>query len=200
METVGVAWDQRLSPRLWYTAAVEEHRSTTSRATRAWAVVPTGEISVRDLPADLDFLERAISLDAGYLAGRALAFQVGYRFSATDFDQVLQVPVAPANDLHATALLHTLTLGARYHHPSGFFAGLQSHWYRQDFDREYAHLPAEDFWQLDARVGWRFWQRRAELSVGILNLTDTGFRLHPLSLYLEPARERSWVLSGTFAF
>src|SRR5260221_8139284 len=37
--------------------------------------------------------------------------------------------------------------------------------------------PGDDFWHFNAFVGYRFPRRRAELRVGVLNLTDRDYRL-----------------------
>ena len=55
--------------------------------------------------------------------------------------------------------------------------------------------PGDDFWQLNAFVGYRFPRRYAELSVGVLNLTDRDYRLNPLTLYAELPRERTAVVT-----
>lgn len=60
-------------------------------------------------------------------------------------------------------------------------------------------LDGDEFGQHDAWAGWRFWQRRAELAVGVLNLTDQDYRLHPLNFYPETYRERTFAVSGRFS-
>ena len=42
--------------------------------------------------------------------------------------------------------------------------------------------------------------RRAELSVGVLNLTDRDYKLNPLTLYNELPRERLLTVSFKFNF
>ena len=73
-------------------------------------------------------------------------------------------------------------------------------WRRQSNHDNARFFPGDDFWQENLWLGWRFAQRRAELAVGVLNLSDTDFRLYPLNDLTEPSRERTVVLSARFAF
>ena len=61
-------------------------------------------------------------------------------------------------------------------------------------------MPGDDFWQFHVTAGYRFLQRRAEVRVGILNLTDRDYRLNPLNLHLEAPRERTFTASLRFYF
>jgi hypothetical protein len=44
-------------------------------------------------------------------------------------------------------------------------------------------------------VGYRFPRRYAEVRLGILNLTDSDYRLNPLSLHSALPRERTFIAS-----
>ena len=79
----------------------------------------------------------------------------------------------------------------RFNHHSGFFAGLDANWYMQDVDGYGPDFQNNDFWQFNATAGYRFWRRRAEVSVGLLNLTDQDYRLLPLNFYADLPRERT---------
>ena len=96
--------------------------------------------------------------------------------------------------------LHQLTLQAIYNHPSGWFVRGETLWTAQInggfIDRE----PGDDFWQFNLLAGYRFWQRRAEVSVGVLNLGDRDYQLEPLTLYNELPRERTFVARLSFKF
>ena len=60
--------------------------------------------------------------------------------------------------------------------------------------------PGDNFWQLNVFAGYRFPHRRAEVRLGVLNLTDRDYRLNPLNLVSEPPRERTFYASFRFAF
>jgi len=91
-------------------------------------------------------------------------------------------------------VLQQLSLFAIYNHPCGFFAEGESLWYAQDNSGYGASEPGHAFWQVNAFAGYRFLRRRAEVMVGLLNLTDQDYRLNPLNIYNELPRERTLML------
>ena len=58
----------------------------------------------------------------------------------------------------------------------------------------------DDFWQLNARIGYRFHRNLAEISVGCLNITDQNYTLNPLNLYEELPRERTLLVRAKLNF
>jgi len=54
-------------------------------------------------------------------------------------------------------------------------------------------IPGEEFWQLNVFAGYRFWQRKAQITLGILNVTDQDYKLNPIVLYNELPRERTFM-------
>ena len=61
-------------------------------------------------------------------------------------------------------------------------------------------VPVADFWQFNAFAGYRVPGRRAELMLGLLNLTDRDYRLNPLTLYNDLPRSRTFVVRLGFYF
>ena len=51
-----------------------------------------------------------------------------------------------------------------------------------------------------AFAGYRFPRRKAELTLGVLNLTDQDYRLNPLTLYDELPRGRTFMSQLRFSF
>lgn len=77
--------------------------------------------------------------------------------------------------------MHRFQLGARFYHPSGFFAGLQTAYVYQDGDfGDPAAAPIvgddDDFWVVDAGVGYRLPRRFGMLSIEAKNLFDEDFK------------------------
>ena len=101
---------------------------------------------------------------------------------------------------HVRATLHQLYLYANYYHPSGFFSQFKSVWSSQSNDGYSGPLPGDDFWQFNLFVGYRFFQRRMEARLGLLNLTDRDYRLNPLTLYNDLPRTRTLAASFKFYF
>jgi len=60
---------------------------------------------------------------------------------------------------------------------------LEANWYHQDNSGFSPTEGNSDFWQFNAYAGYRFWHRRAEFTVGLLNIADQNYRLEPLNPY-----------------
>ena len=112
------------------------------------------------------------------------------------------VPVsvlATANQtLHAT--LHEMTGYVLFNHPSGFFARAETRWYHQHNSGYTPALKGDDFFQENLFVGYRFAQRRAEMVLGLRNLTGQDYRLNPLTAYEELPRKRVFEAKFSFSF
>ena len=90
------------------------------------------------------------------------------------------------------SVLETVSLHANWNHPSGLFSVLEANWYHQDNSGFLPAEPGDDFWQFNAFAGCRFWHRRAEVTVGLLNIANQNYQLEPLNLYNEMARGRTF--------
>jgi len=99
-----------------------------------------------------------------------------------------------------SAVLHQVNLFAIYQHACGFFAGWGSIWSGQSNSGYANPLPDESFWQHNIYAGYRFWRRRGQVQVGLLNLADADYRLNPLTLYNELPRSRTFQASFRFQF
>ena len=78
-----------------------------------------------------------------------------------------------------------------FNHPSGFFLAGEAQWFDQSNSGYTPGEPGDNFWQLNLFAGYRFPRRRAEVSLGLLNLTDQNYKLAPLNLHNELPRERT---------
>jgi outer membrane receptor for monomeric catechols len=83
---------------------------------------------------------------------------------------------------------------AVYNHPCGFYAQSEAHWYSQNNSGYDPAEPGDNFWQLNAFAGYHFLHRKAEVTLGLLNLTDQNYKLNPLNLYNELPRSRTLAL------
>ena len=137
------------------------------------------------------------------MLGDYFSFGGSYKLSQADLnDQFPDIPPAtvgyPGKDVHA--FLHQVNLFARFNHSSGFFSQFDAVWSQQSNQGYSPDIPGDDFWQLNAFVGYRFLQRRAEARIGLMNITDRDYRLNPLTLYSELPRERTLAASFKFYF
>src|SRR5262249_19557372 len=98
--------------------------------------------------------------------------------------------VRPHQDLES--VLHQVNLFTIFNHPSGFFSEFDALWMHQSNDGYSPERPGDDFWQFNAYAGYRFLNRRAELRLGVVNLTGQDYRLNPLNLTAYLPRERAF--------
>jgi tetratricopeptide (TPR) repeat protein len=158
----------------------------------------------------LEFAERSLLFTLNQLVDEDWAFGARYRVSEADLKIIYpdfvtaSVPAGNTTLRRSTrfdSVLHQVTLYAIYNHPSGFFAQAQAVWTAQDNNDGFkGGEPGDDFWHANAFVGYRFWRRRAEVSVGVLNIGDRDYKLEPLTLYNELPRERTFVARLSLKF
>src|SRR5262249_19275476 len=148
------------------------------------------------LPHDLNYKERSLIVSLNQLVGRDWAFGAHYRLSDADLKTSYPgVSETLFPDTHNSALLHALDFYALFNHPSGFFAEARAYWRGQTNYHYEPGLPGDDFWQFNLYGGYRFARRRAEFTLGLLNLTGQDYHLNPLNLYQELPRQRTLLVS-----
>jgi Flp pilus assembly protein TadD len=206
-ETFSLGVDHRFPTRTYVNLDAEWLRSDGDRTIGTLSnisVFPTVETTGRALQK-IKYDERSIALSVNQLLGRDWAFGVRYRISEADsrvrFAHVSRALAGTAGvNRDDEALLQQLSLSLIYNLPCGFFAQAESIYTHQHFEDDLSDLAGEDLWQLNLFAGYRFWQRHAEARVGVLNVTDQDYRLHPLNLYSELPRERMFYASFKFYF
>lgn len=145
----------------------------------------------------LDYEEKSLLVSVNQLLGDEWTAGARYRLTHADLDG--KFPALPADTLGADAFedlssyLHQVLLHLTYQHQCGFFGQFSAIWSQQSNQGYTPDIPGDDFWQFNLMAGYRFLQRRVELKVGLLNLTDQDYRLNPLTLYQELPRERMFV-------
>ena len=151
----------------------------------------------------LDFEEASLTAFANQLVGEHWFLGARYRLSEARLrDQLLGIPnaVLAGADSRLVGTMQQVSLSAGYQHPCGFFGEFQSLWVAQSNRGYTVNLPGDDFWQFNVVGGYRFKQRKAEVSVGLFNLTDQDYRLAPLNLHSELPRNRTLGLSLKFHY
>lgn len=200
----GLGIDRTFPSRTYATFSFESLSSEATRKVGAYErlVDDGGEPTELSIEQDLHFSERTLLVSLGQLAGAHLALTAQYRLS--DVDLETQYPGVPTGFVGQSSrersILHRADFGARWNGPQGFFASWESVWSQQSNLEDASTRNGGDFWQHNVWVGWRFARRRAEVAFGVLNLTDEDYRLYPLNYYPETYRERTFALSGRFAF
>jgi hypothetical protein len=162
------------------------------------------------LNKSLDYRERSLTFTLDQLLGKQWTAGARYRVSQANLDvNYVGVPNNLAPDPNYApfqprqnyqSVLHTVNLHANWNHPSGLFSILEGNWYHQSNSGFSPAEPGDDFWQFNAYAGCRFWHRRAEFTVGLLNITGQNYQLEPLNLYNEMARSRTLLARLKFSF
>ena len=201
-ETFGLALDQKFKTRTYLTISGEILNSEADRAVGTLVTVIQPGIPATPGPGSarqqLDYQEQSLRVTVNQLAGRFWSVGASYRLTDAELEQrFAEIPTA---DSDTESTLHEVDLFAIFNHPCGFFAQWDTQWSRQS-SRGYSPALADaDFWQHNVVAGYRFWQRRAEVRLALLNLTDQDYRLNPLTLHAESPHERTLAASVRFNF
>ncbi len=201
LETFGLSLEQRFPSETYLAVAGEILNSEVRRTVGTFLSLPLKfETAIPfGFREHLDYEERSVTCTINQLIANEWSVGLRYRLTqaelSDDFIDVLAgVPVRdfqPKQNLES--VLHQLNLNAIYTHPSGIFARFDALWYAQSNQGYSRDIPGDDFWQFNAFAGYRFPRRKAEISLGVLNLTGQNYRLNPLTLHNELARARTLV-------
>jgi Flp pilus assembly protein TadD len=207
-ETFGLSLEQKLPTGTYLGLSGEILNSAVRRTDGAFDYfTDSPNLAVASgLRENLDYEEHALQFTVNQLLGDRWSIGARYRVGqAVLCDTFPNVPDGlfftafdPRQRLES--VLQQLDLFAIYNHPTGLFAECESLWYAQS-NRGYSpDLPGGEFWQFNAFLGYRFPRRRAEVLLGLLNITDQNYRINPLNLYNELPRNRTLALKFQFNF
>jgi tetratricopeptide (TPR) repeat protein len=213
-ETYNLSLEQKFRTGTYLGISGEILNSTVHRVDGAfqyysYSTLPELQFAIpAGLRENLDYQEKSLLFTANQLLGRDWSLGARYRLSqAVLHDNFPDVPVSPPsidnpiNPRQRTkGVLHQLSLSAIYNHPCGFFARGEANWYGQNNSGYTPGEPDADFWQFNAFAGYRFPRRKAEITLGLLNITDQNYNLNPLNLYNELPRSRTLVLRLQLSF
>jgi tetratricopeptide (TPR) repeat protein len=146
----------------------------------------------------LNYTENTFAASLNQLLGDGFVLGAAYKRTQSDLGYVF--PGVSSLDGTQKARLQEVDSYVLFNHPSGFFARAEIHWYGQS-DVPLpgsAPEPGVGFFQENLFAGWFFAHRRAELQLGILNLSGGDYHLDPLTVYQELPRKR--VFEGRFSF
>jgi outer membrane receptor for monomeric catechols len=208
-EAWGVGLDQVVRKTRSYLTV--EGQFLNSDASRTVGVLVNSDINnpVLDTASSthqtLDYREQALIVAFNQLLFDEWALGARYKMTHADLDGhfgALPTTLADAAGLNqdVSATLHQLDLYAIFNHRCGFFARFDAIWSQQSNVGYSPDIPGDDFWQYNVAVGYRFLQRRAEVRLALLNISDRDYRLNPLTLYNELPRERTLTAGLKFYF
>ena len=209
-ETFGLAFDQSWAGGTYLGVSGDVLNSKANRVVGVFDFTEAHDFTVPGRTRErLEFQERSLTVTVNQLLGQEWAVGARYRFSDADltseFPQIPDAVTVAAGTSFAPrqrvkARLHDLELQVTHQMPSGWFSQAQAVWNHQSSSGYQPNLASEDFWQFNIFAGYRFPGRRAEIRLGVLNLTDQDYRLNPLTLYNEKPRERTFVARLRFNF
>lgn len=166
-----------------------------------------GEASWRQLERPyLDFLARPQTSDARQQLHRLYAYwapaprwalRAEYRYQKGKYREDFPLIVESGNWGIFSLRTHSLPLGVRYSHPSGWLADFAVTGYHQSGDfvittTDERRHARDSFWLSDARVAYRLPRRLGLVSVGVQNLFDTHVQFQdtdPQNPQLQPQRQ-----------
>jgi tetratricopeptide (TPR) repeat protein len=201
-ETYGVSLEQKFGAGTYLGLSGEILNSQDRQVVGAFDVLPP-EVFVAvpsGLRENFHYQEESLQFTANQLLGREWSVGAQYRIShAVLSNNFVDVPdglrfqdFVPRQQTEA--VLQQVQLFAIYNHPSGFFAMGEALWNAQT-NRGYAPaLPGDDFWQFNAFAGYRFLHRRAELRLGVLNISGQDYNLNPLNFHQEFPHQRTFTM------
>ncbi len=206
-ETVNMGLDRRFKTRTYAVLEAAWLRARGEPSAGVFELTPAQPLAhPAQLRRELHYEEQSLAVSLHQLVGAGGSLGARYRVSQAELETRapnfpnIALPVLALPDTEQRALLHQLNLFAIYNHSSGFFAMLESIWWAQSNRADDSALPDEDLWQFNVFAGYRFPRRRAELTVGLLNIADQDYRLNPINLHADLARERTLTANFKFNF
>lgn len=209
-ETLGAAADVRVGRGSFVTLNFERVESEAQRTLGMFEQLNHNDYGPGWLDEQLHYREISTSVSWDQLLCREVSVGVQYRVAWAELDQrfddvsptavFLPGVTGPPVDISVNSLLQTVRLYAIVNHSSGLFGGMEGVYYDQenrDFPQPVGH---ESFWDANVWMGYRFPQRRAELRLALLNLTDHDHRLHPLNAVGALPRVRTLTVSLKLEF
>ena len=204
-ETLGTALDLKLGTRTCAGIQVERLRSEVNMGIGDF-ITPFGAPfsaqppSVSFTEEQLHYTENTFGVSLNQLAGQEVVFGVDYKITQSDLGYLY--PGLSSASQTQGARLGEADAYALVNHPSGFYVRPEVHWYGQNDNPRpgTAPEPRVSFFQENLFAGYRFAHRRAELQLGILNLSGGGYNLDPLTPYQELPRKRVFDARLNFIF
>jgi tetratricopeptide (TPR) repeat protein len=200
-ETFGLSLEQKFPTRTYVGVTGELLNSKVNRMVGVFESLDTNTFAIPSiLREQLDYDEQSVLFTANQLVGQEWSFGARYRLSRAVLRQSFidvpdPLPSTPPGSIpsrdRVEGVLHQVNLFAIFNHSSGVFTGGEAVWYSQS-NKDYSPaLPGDDFWQFNVSAGYRFPRRKAEITLGLLNITDEDYRLNPLNTYNDLPRERT---------
>ncbi len=119
--------------------------------------------------------------------GKTAAVSAEYFFERQKSDDDVPDPEAYLN-----IKTHRIPLGLGFFHPSGFLARLKASYFHQDYRGATGNEISDQFWVVDAQIGWRFQDAGGSVSIVGTNIFDKTFEFQdtdPFNPRINPERQ-----------
>jgi len=193
-DILGVGFDLKFPTATYVTLEAGERRQ---RLDRQIGVLNFDAVFVTTAPGSteesLRFRERGMVLTVNQVLGDNLFFEGQYRVTDSLLRQ--DKPSLPATagfprTSFSNGILHHCRTALLLTLPESFFCRAEFNWWNQNGQDTSVGI-GDSFSQVNLLGGWRFQNRRGELTVGLLNATGKDYRLNPINYYQEMPRERT---------
>jgi hypothetical protein len=202
-DTLGLGLEQKLKTGTWLGVEAEQLSAGLDRTVGAF-YTKTGVPVPGGTAEQLAFRENNLKFSADQLLGGEWALGAWYQYSDAQLDdQYPGVPAAVslAADTERQAVLNRASLHAAFRHPCGFLLYAESQFTAQrSAGWDAASNPADNFWQFNGYVGYRFLAGKAEARLGLLNWFGQDYHLNPLNYAAELPRARTCTVAFKFSY
>jgi Tfp pilus assembly protein PilF len=196
-ETIAVVLDLKLPKRFYVGLNAELYSAEADQrfgAFRYFYAETPPNIRPSTERNEIEYSEPSVAFTVNRLVGEEWSLGASWKFSQADVT-VTKPDLAMTSALLAVedgGSLHTGSAYVLFNHRSGFFAQTDVIYHHQEV-KSLANIdPSESALNWNSKAGWRFWSQRGEFVIGLLNMTDSDHRLHPLNVYTRLPRERTF--------
>ena len=191
----GLSIEGSLPSKTWWAASFDRLSENVQRSVGDFDlfVAPVFPSGMAILPSVTDevlaYRENVFTAGFNQLVGREFAFGAYFRRTFAELhDTYPQIPVLFGANAFSESGLDEWVLTGNWNSSSGWFARVEAHRYSQTLggvvDGYIGTTPPGDaFWQDNALIGYRFDRARAEVSVGVLDMTNRNYNLSPLTYF-----------------
>lgn len=211
----GISLESKLPTRTYLGADWTQVEQSLNRSIGVFGILndPANPAFIGILPSQLEeriaYKENAFTFTINQLIGDQWSIGARYHYVRSELDSHLpEVSRAdfPGGIRALEATLREATVFANWNHASGLFTRAEATHYDQE-NKGYAPgslgtdgSTSDQFWMINAFAGYRFMQNRAEVSAGVLNITDTDYQLNSLNPLTDLPRKRTLAVRCRFSF
>jgi hypothetical protein len=203
-DIAGGALDIRPWAKAWMSLQGEARRERVDRQIGYFDLTGPRPAIPANTAERLDYHEYEARLVWNQIVDRDWFLEAQYRFTRSELERAwpdIPAPVGYERTTRWAADLHQVQIAATWQHPSGVFArGAFVGMLQELRDAAAAEGPGDRFPMLNLYAGYRFPHRRAELTLGVLNVLGDDYHFSPVTYHPEYPHERAFFVRFHFNF